>query len=150
MNKLVIPGKLESLPQIRQYVAEASASAALGAGRGYGLGLAVDEIATNIIVHGYREHGLSGDLCLSVEMTDTELRLIMEDTSPSFDPRSLAPPKDQLDKPLEQRPIGGLGVYLAFQSIDGFDYRAGSVNRSVFKMKRDDDKSVGPEGEGRV
>jgi len=136
MKKLVLPGKLESLSGIRRCAEEAASAAGLDSGRTYDLCLAIDEIATNIIVHGYEETMRSGDIGIRAEVTEGELRLILEDTSPPFDPRTLAPPKEYLDKPLEDRPIGGLGVYLALQSVDGFEYRQkGTTNCSVFTMK---------------
>jgi len=138
MSSLVVPGVTESLAVLRKFVVDAAAEAGLDSGRTYGLSLAIDEIATNVMVHGYSEQGLSGDIIIRSELTDDELRLIMEDTAVEFDARTLvAPQKDDLEKPLEERAIGGLGVFLAFKKIDGFDYqRDGNINRNIFKMNR--------------
>ncbi|OGV68135.1 MAG: anti-sigma regulatory factor [Lentisphaerae bacterium RIFOXYA12_FULL_48_11] len=138
MSSLVLPGVLESLTDVRKFVLDAAAEAGLTSSRAYGLSLAIDEIATNVIVHGYSEHGLSGNISIRRELTDDELSLIIEDTAVEFDARTLAVPrKEDLEKPLEERAIGGLGVFLAFKNIDGFDYqREGNVNRNIFKMNR--------------
>jgi serine/threonine-protein kinase RsbW len=138
MNPLVVPGVLESLSALRQYTTDASAAAGLTSDQAYGLSLAIDEIATNIIVHGYKKNGLTGSITIRSENTEGDLAVILEDTSPEFDSRRLAaPPAESLGKPLEERPIGGLGVYLALQNVDRFDYqRAGGVNRNSFVIKR--------------
>ena len=133
-----MPGVIDSLAALRKFVLDAAAEAGLASRRAYGLSLAIDEIATNVIVHGYSEHGLTGDIIIRSELIGDELQLITEDTAVEFDPRKLvAPQKEFLEKPLEERPIGGLGVFLAFKNIDGFDYqRDGNVNRNIFKMDR--------------
>ena len=138
IKALVVPGVLESLSALRQYTMDAAAAGGLATDRAYGLSLAIDEVATNIAMHGYKKNGLTGTISISAEITEEALTVILEDTSPEFDARKLAaPPTESLDKPLEERPIGGLGVYLAMQNIDGFDYkRAGGINRNSFVMKR--------------
>jgi anti-sigma regulatory factor (Ser/Thr protein kinase) len=114
-------------------VTAAAASAGLDKRATYHLRLAVDEIATNIIVHGYAEAGLQGKLELSADVNDRTLTIAIEDTGVTFDPRQVAAPDTGL--PLEQRSIGGLGVYLAIRSVDEFLYeRIGDRNRTMFRM----------------
>ena len=111
----------------------AAASAGLDKRASYRLRLAVDEIATNIIVHGYAEAGLQGALELRADIDDRTLIIAIEDTGVAYDPRQA--PVPDTDLPLEQRPIGGLGVYLAIRSVDEFLYeRVGDRNRTIFKM----------------
>ena len=50
---LVVPGVLESLSPIREYVMSAANSVGLIKDKSYRLALAVDEIAPNVITHGY-------------------------------------------------------------------------------------------------
>jgi len=124
IKSLTVPGVLESLSVIRQYVADASAVAGLFPDQTYGLSLAIDEIATNVVMHGYKKSGLTGNISVSAEVSENDITVVLEDTSPEFDARQLAaPPAESLAKPLEERQIGGLGVYLAMQNIDGFDYK---------------------------
>ena len=127
-------GTLDSLGSIRHYVTSAAQSARLDKKATYGLCLAVDEIATNIIVHGYDEAGRSGVLDLRAEITSGNLIVTIEDDGIPFDPRqSHLPDAEDLGKPLEDRPIGGLGVFLAFEGVDEFRYeRSGERNRNVF------------------
>lgn len=106
MKPLTVPGTLDSLSKIGQYVNTAAQAADLDKKVSYHLRMAVDEIATNIIVHGYDEAGLTGDVLVLSEMDDQTLTITLEDTSAPFDPRKLGRP-DQLDLPVEERPIGG-------------------------------------------
>jgi anti-sigma regulatory factor (Ser/Thr protein kinase) len=128
-----VAATLDSLGAIAAFVTAAAAAAGLDKRASYHLRLAVDEIATNIIVHGYAEAGLQGELALSADIDDRSLIVAIEDTGVAFDPRQSAIP--DTDLPLEQRPIGGLGAYLAIKSVDEFLYeRIGDRNRTVFKM----------------
>jgi serine/threonine-protein kinase RsbW len=143
MERLVLPGTLDALKPLGAYIQAASKAAGLTAKQAYGLRLAMDEVATNIVTHGYEEHGLSGGIVIEGMMTDAELTLSLEDTSPPFDPRTLlTPAAEDLARPLEEREIGGLGVFLAFKALDRFDYqRTAAGNRNLFTMFR---PAVGP------
>ena len=136
METLRLPGTVESLAAIGAYIVGAAAAAGLDEQAAYGLRLAVDEIATNAIVHGYQRTGQSGDLAVRAEKTADNLTVVLEDTSPPYDPRQ-APPPDSLDQPLEKRPSGGLGIYLARQGVDAYRYDyVNGVNRHTFMMNR--------------
>ena len=136
MKPLVFPGVLESLDPIGKYVLAAAEAAGLDQKATYRLRLAVDEVATNMVVHGYEEANLTGDVTVRADVDGEALRVTLEDTAPPFDPRAHLQP-EHLSKPIEERPIGGLGVFLAMRSVDQFHYEyADSRNRYVFTMKR--------------
>ncbi len=136
MQPLLVPGTLESLSAIGQYVIAAATAAGLDKKAAYRLRLAVDEIASNIVIHGYDEAGLTGDVLVLSEMDEQTLTITLEDSSAPFDSSKLGRP-DQLDLPVEERPIGGLGIYLTIQNVDKFDYEyVNKRNRNIFVVKR--------------
>jgi serine/threonine-protein kinase RsbW len=135
MDALTVPGTLDSLSAIRDYVRKAGEKAGLDRKVIYRLALAVDEIATNIVTHGYADAGLSGDIVLSAILQPTSLTIQMEDTSQEYDPYGRGEP-DNLNKPIEERPIGGLGVFLAVRGVDEFGYRyVDGRNLHTFKVR---------------
>jgi anti-sigma regulatory factor (Ser/Thr protein kinase) len=138
MDPLIVPGILDSLGPIREYVKAVAVSAGLDPDAAYSLMLAVDELATNAVTHGYLENGLSGNITIRAESAPEELAVAIEDTAPPFDPRThRTPEKEELDKALEERPVGGLGVFLALQGVDRLDYeRVNERNRVILVMKR--------------
>lgn len=136
MQPLLVSGNLDSLSAIGHFVIAAAELAGLDKKKAYRLRLAVDEIATNIIVHGYDEAGQSGDVLVIAEVDTDALTIILEDTSPPFDPRNLGRP-DHIDKPVEERPIGGLGIYLTLENVDKFEYEfVNNRNRNIFVVNR--------------
>ncbi len=135
---LTIPARSEMLTQVMDYVAWAAAGAGLSEQVSYRLSLAVDEIATNIVLHGYEGAGRHGDLTIWADADERRLHIFLEDTGKSFDPRQ-APRPDDLDRPLEERKDGGLGIYLAWWGVDEFRYeQRGAVNRCIFVVWRDE------------
>ncbi|MEZ4670626.1 MAG: ATP-binding protein [Anaerolineae bacterium] len=124
----------DSLSKLRKYVTEVSNIAGLESQAMHRLRLAVDEIAANIIMYGYAGTESPGVINVLTTVVDGQLTLVLEDTGVPYDPRQRDLP-DNFDDPLETREIGGLGVFLAFENVDKFDYqRVGNCNRNIFVM----------------
>ncbi|MCU7936600.1 MAG: ATP-binding protein [Candidatus Thiodiazotropha sp. (ex Dulcina madagascariensis)] len=141
MDKLSVPAVLNSLEEIRRYVSKAAVRAGIGEAQAYQLQLAVDEIATNIISYGYGEIAAPAEISINGEIGPDSLVITLEDHGVAFDPRNMEMPSaEDLSKPLEERPIGGLGIFLALQGVDRFDYRReGDLNLNIFETKIRDD-----------
>jgi serine/threonine-protein kinase RsbW len=136
MEPLTVAARLESLATIGRYVLDAAAAAGLDARASYRLRLAVDEIATNIVMHGHAEGSRKGQVEVRVHLDDRRLTVLVEDAGPAYDPR-VQPHPEHLERPLDERPEGGLGVFLALRGVDEFRYeRAGDWNRNIFVMRR--------------
>ena len=85
--------------------------------------LVLEEVGTNIMKYGYDEES-EREKEVHITVTSERRSLTMEivDDGKPFDPLSDAPPPD-LDSELEDRPIGGLGVYLVRKLVDEANYR---------------------------
>jgi anti-sigma regulatory factor (Ser/Thr protein kinase) len=138
MDPIVLPGELASLSVIGRYVVDAATAAGLDRADAYRLRLAVDEIATNVVVHGYQEANETGSVAISATIDDRTLTIAVEDTARAFDPTTMTlPDEDELDLPLEERDIGGLGVMLAREGVDDFRYeRIEGRNRTMIVVNR--------------
>jgi serine/threonine-protein kinase RsbW len=82
--------------------------------------LAIEEIVTNIIKYGYDDtapHTITVNLAL---LPDT-IRLQLQDDGHPFDP--LQTPEPDIHVPLNQRKIGGLGLYLVRETVGHIAYR---------------------------
>jgi len=136
MDALSLPGTLDSLSAIRNYVKQAADQAGIDGKRSYRLRLAVDEIATNIAIHGYQEHDLVGEIEVCAIVDDEKLTVRLKDGAPYFNPL-VHPSPDNLALPIEARPYGGLGVYLAVQNVDRFDYEyVDGCNYNILVLSR--------------
>ncbi|GAA4465393.1 hypothetical protein GCM10023189_45960 [Nibrella saemangeumensis] len=143
MESKLFPGTLDSLDPIRQYVKELSQQAGLDKKATYRLTLAVDEIATNIILYGYEQAGRSGDIQVLSELSDAKLTVIFEDKAIPFDPTTKdLPDEEDFNKPLEERQIGGMGIWLTIKGVDEFKYEyVDDKNRNIFIMHVDPTKT---------
>lgn len=134
MQKKTFPGTLDSLALVRAYVAEAARAAGLDSRRTYNLCLAVDEIATNIVLHGYQEVGLEGDIVVEAQQERGQLVIRLLDHGRTYDPAQV--PQPDLENPLNQ-PTSGWGVFLAKTGVDQLDYTStdsGNVHRFVVRL----------------
>lgn len=116
---LVIAAELENLSVIRRFIRQATTMLRLSASAVDDVELAVDELATNIIGHGY--NGQPGEIEVEVKSNEDTIEIYLRDQAPLFDPTQR--PEPDLTASLEERPIGGLGVHLARQLLDTFAYR---------------------------
>jgi len=94
--------------------------------------LAVEEVITNIILHGYKNTG--GEIHLSCRITRNLVGIRICDTAPPFNPLSL--PEPELEGGVDERGIGGLGVYLLRQVMDDISYRYENGNNILTLVKR--------------
>ncbi|NES03772.1 MAG: ATP-binding protein [Okeania sp. SIO2F4] len=137
MEPLEVPGSLDYLQKIRQYVASAAQEAGLET-REASLKRAVDEIATNIITHGYDEAGLEGNIYLEAKIDCESLAIVLEDTAILFDPTTRETVTGEtLRELLENLDPGGWGLYLAKEAVDDWRYeRVGDRNRNILIVNR--------------
>ena len=135
-DQSVLPATVNVLGDVRQFIKDAASQAGLDRKSTYNLQLALDEIVTNVILYGYEASGLTGNVVLKSDITEKSLVITLEDTGIAYDPRTREmPDEDDLAKDLEDRPIGGLGIYLAINGVDEFNYeRAGNRNINTFTV----------------
>jgi serine/threonine-protein kinase RsbW len=116
---LTIPADTARQAEVRALVrAEATAAGATDEETA-DLVQAVDELVCNVIVHGYE--GRPGEIAVAIQRDGPALSVRIRDGAPPFDPRTHAEPR--LDLPIEQRPLGGMGIHLARALTDGIDHR---------------------------
>lgn len=93
--------------------------------------LAIEEFVTNSIKYGYHD---SAEHVIEVELrlTDGDLMLTVTDDGHPFNP--LEAPQPDTTLPVEERPIGGLGIYLLRKMFDRMDYtRTDGKNRVTLR-----------------
>jgi serine/threonine-protein kinase RsbW len=118
------PAVIDSLSPIRDFITEAVKAVGLDKKQTYNLCLAVDEIAANVIMYGHERSQLQGVIDFEIECGEKQIFVNMYDDSAPFDPfQHQLPTDDDLSAPLEDRPIGGLGVFLAINGVDEFIYK---------------------------
>jgi anti-sigma regulatory factor (Ser/Thr protein kinase) len=131
--ELEVTSKIDNLPVIIDFVGEKLVKFRADPEIISSVQLAVDEASTNIIKYAYREK--EGLLKIIIELNDNELIITLINWGKPFDPASVPPP--DLNATLEDRKIGGLGMYFIRKLMDEVTYSFDTVkgNRLVLKKK---------------
>jgi len=128
--QLIRPAKLSELPGILAWIAECADRQGFHAERISQIEVAAEEALVNIMNYAYPD----GDGSVEIRCTGTgPSSLVLEfiDTGSPFDVLSV--PDPDLAIALEEKEIGGLGVFLMKQLINHVEYRReGAVNRLTF------------------
>ncbi|MCJ7736229.1 MAG: ATP-binding protein [Anaerolineae bacterium] len=124
--KKTFPGRFESLTLVSDFVATAAREAGLNDFDVYNVQMAVDEACANIIQHGYGGDD-SGEIECSCVIGEDRLTVELRDYGAEFNPCEM--PEPNLTGALEDRGVGGLGIYLMCKLVDGVEFeRDGPAN----------------------
>ncbi len=113
------PALLENLPALRGFVDETANFMNLPDEVCFAFKLAVDEACANIIEHGYEDLE-RGPVRLRFERLPDRARLTIMDWGHVFAPEQAAVP--DITAGWEERPIGGLGLFLIEELMDAVHY----------------------------
>jgi serine/threonine-protein kinase RsbW len=118
-SEITRPAQLENLPVIRNFVERLCQQARLPAPLIYDLVLAVDEICTNVVTHGYKDLP-PGPITVKLQIDSDHVQVDVGDRGRSFNPQDA--PAPDLGKDWKERRIGGLGLFLVGQVADAVSY----------------------------
>ena len=123
---LTIPGQQTAIPRLRHWLREVLTAWAVSNECTWDLLLAITEICTNIIRHGYN-HQLAGEITVQLARRAPAIYTTIYDTAPTFIPRHIMPP------PPEMLAEGGYGLFLIGSLMDEiiFERVDGRVNRTI-------------------
>jgi serine/threonine-protein kinase RsbW len=118
-STLRVPADVKQLALIRRFVEEQARALEVAQPAVYDLVLAVNEMATNIIIHGYR--GGPGEIEVEMRQDGDGVEIRLRDQAPPFDPTRAPIPDTTL--PLHKRPLGGMGIHVTRQIVDAMSHR---------------------------
>jgi anti-sigma regulatory factor (Ser/Thr protein kinase) len=136
MNKTVklrMKAVLENVPLAIDCVTKTAQAGGIDGHTLYQIQLAVDEACANVVQHAY-EGMEPGDMEVSCCLDDQALRIRVRDWGRGFDPEDV--PEPDVDAPLEERCLGGLGLFLMKQAMDRVDYELDPVLGNELTMTK--------------
>ncbi|GAB4425185.1 MAG: anti-sigma factor antagonist [Chloroflexi bacterium OHK40] len=131
MDSITLTADLDALAKISAFVTEAAERAGLDERATWQVQLAVDEAATNVIQHAY-DADAPGDLTLSWSCENNRFTVTLRDYGRQFDPGSV--PEPDITSPLEERQVGGLGLYLITRLMDEVRFEFNPQGGNVLTM----------------
>jgi serine/threonine-protein kinase RsbW len=127
-----VPADAAQLTVLTGFLREFGMAVALDAAQVGPFELALEEIFMNIVMHGSRP-GIAPRVELSLHRDAESVTMTVEDDGPEFDPLSLPPP--DVTASLEDRRVGGLGVFLVRKMMDTVSY-ARVAGRNQLRMSK--------------
>jgi serine/threonine-protein kinase RsbW len=129
---LKITNSLSELDKLHKFVEELGVRFDIAEMLVNSINLALEEAVVNIIDYAYPE-GETGSISLTVENKEHTLIFTLTDYGKPFDPTAVADVDTSL--PLEEREVGGLGVFLIRNIMDTLSYqRCQSANRLTMTL----------------
>ena len=126
-----LTAKQEAIAALTERVTAYLADCDIDARAAHHMVLVLDELLTNVAMHG------AGEAAVSVRLTVSPDRVTAEvvDAGTMFDPRAERHP--DVSASADERPIGGLGLWLVHRVTEDLAYEwAGGRNRTTFSICR--------------
>ena len=116
---LLIHNDIQQIPQLAGLVETIAQEKKLDHSLSLSLNLALEEAVTNVIMYAYPE-GTDGLVDIEAIIREDSLSLVVSDSGQPFDPT--AEPDTDITLGVEERKIGGLGIYLVRSIMDSVSY----------------------------
>ncbi|MBR1569673.1 MAG: SpoIIE family protein phosphatase [Bacteroidales bacterium] len=117
---LMLRNDIQQIPQLAEFIEAIAEEKSLDQSLAMGLNLALEEAVTNVIMYAYPK-GSDGLVDIEAIIRKDSLEFIISDSGKPFDP-TLAPEAD-VKLGVQDRPIGGLGIYLVKKLMDNVSYK---------------------------
>jgi serine/threonine-protein kinase RsbW len=131
MPEVTYSADFKNLDAIRDFVGEIAEQAGFSGKEVYSIQLATDEACSNVIEHAY-EGTAGGDIEVTCDIKDNALTIVIHDHGKVFDITKVKKPN--LSKKLEDREIGGLGVYLIQKLMDDVRFESSATTGNYLTM----------------
>ena len=129
---LVLHNDIQQIPRLAEFVEQVAQTAKLDSVLTNSLNLALEEAVTNVMMYAYPA-GTVGLVDIGVLIRRDQLEFSIVDSGKPFDPT--AAPEADITLDVEDRPIGGLGIFLVRQIMDNVFYQR-KEGRNVFTMQK--------------
>ncbi len=132
--KLILPAERAALEGLRDWVEEIADALNAALRAKHQMLIAVDEIFTNIASYSYG--GKPGFVEVGVDFDEEarQLSITFEDEGVAYNPLEAREP--DISASLEDREIGGLGILMVRQLMDGVEYKR-EKNRNILILKKE-------------
>jgi serine/threonine-protein kinase RsbW len=122
-----------ALRRVRRFVAEFGAARRIGRAEQSRIAILVEELLTNLMKYGEPGHLRPARVNVTLCIVGKQLSIVFEDDGTAFD--LLMQPAPDLDRPLEERPTGLLGLHIVRALADRVSYRR-VRGRNVIRLVR--------------
>lgn len=117
---LLIAASKEGIRRAAADVDAFSAANHLAAGAVWPIQVALDEMLSNIVHHGYEQRDQGRQIEIQLRLQNGVVEMTIIDDAAPFNPLISAEP--DTTRPAAERPVGGLGIHLVKKLMDSVEY----------------------------
>jgi serine/threonine-protein kinase RsbW len=128
----VIENKIDELSSLAGKIEDLAKEWELSEDLTMKINLVIEEAVSNIIFYAFKDKG-KHKIRISVSLDANNLEIVLKDEGVPFNP--LLQQKPDIDLPAEERPVGGLGIFLMAQVMDDMHYTR-DKNQNVLMLKK--------------
>ena len=129
---LTLINKVSEITKLNAFVKSATSTLNMETGLANQIKLAVEEAVTNIINYAY-QNDTEGKISVNIEADESRIRFLLSDSGAEFDPTGVSKADTTLS--VDERPIGGLGVFLVRNLMDSINYERVD-GKNVLRMEK--------------
>ena len=119
VRHITLRNNIDEIPRLHAFVQSIAEDAGLDQAMAMSLNLALEEAVSNIILYAYPA-GSEGQADLEATIRPDRIDFRLSDSGIPFDPTMTDDP--DIAAKLEDRPVGGLGIYLVKRIMDRVSY----------------------------
>ena len=119
LKSITLTNNVQDVPLLATFVEEVCEQAGFDASVTMQMNLAMEEAVVNVMNYAYPS-GTQGDIMIDALMGNGKLQFVISDKGTPFDPTAEADADTTLSA--EERPLGGLGIFLVRQLMDDINY----------------------------
>jgi len=119
IKHFVIENQIGELSSLADRIEELAEKWELSQALAMNINLVIEEAVSNIIFYAFTDKD-KHEIKISVSLNNNKLMIKITDNGIPFNP--LAQQQPDITLPAEERPIGGLGIFLISQIMDKMDY----------------------------
>jgi len=131
--KVTVKNRIEDLLRVNSLFESFATQHDISGRLRYHLLVSIEEILTNIIKYGFDEEGVH-PIHITFRRVEEQIEMEFEDRGREFNPLEIGDP--DLDSPIEDRQLGGLGIHLVKKMVDEAKYRR-EGDRNILLLRKD-------------
>lgn len=118
-RQIILPNDVQEVPRMAEFIETVCDEAGVDMATAMQLNLAIEEAVVNVMNYAYPA-GTQGEVSLAASVQGDTITFVLSDSGTPFDPTAQEDADTSLSA--EDRPIGGLGIFLVKQLMDSVIY----------------------------
>jgi serine/threonine-protein kinase RsbW len=132
-SRLIVRADSAAMRQVDTFVGAFVRDQGIAADEAARILILLEELLTNLMKYGYQDRAEPGEAEIAIALDGSRLEIEFIDDGCAFDPFAAPPPN--LDEPLEDRQVGGLGVHILRSMTEEARYERRN-DRNVIRLVR--------------